>query len=236
VSSHHASLRQRVAGVIRRPRATFETVAREPQAADVLTIAFLVTAAALGLLLETETGRFALIDQWERTAVAFGQTIGDAEYEAMEAMSESGLVYAAVTSLLSGPVLAIVVAIIGFALFRALHWGNTTYRQLLAIVAHANVILALRHLIVAPTTYIRESLASPLTLALFFPMLHEASLVARCLAIIDLFVVWWIVVLALGMSVLSGRSARCITASLIGIYGLLALLLAAAMALTGGTV
>ena len=39
-------------------------------------------------------------------------------------------------------------------------------------------------------------------------MLDEASPVARFLGVVDLFVVWWIVVLAIGMSVLYRRPTR----------------------------
>jgi hypothetical protein len=65
-------------------------------------------------------------------------------------------------------------------------------------------------------------------------MLDEASPFARFLAAIDLFVVWWIIVIAIGMSVLYGRSTRRLAMIFIGIYALLAATLALAMALTGG--
>ena len=93
----------------------------------------------------------------------------------------------------------------------------------------------LRQVIATPVDYVRESIASPTTLVQFFSMLDEASPVARFLGVIDLFVVWWIVVLAVGVSVLYQRSTRSLALAFTGAYVALALLAALAMAVCGGT-
>jgi hypothetical protein len=81
----------------------------------------------------------------------------------------------------------------------------------------------------------RESVASPTTLVQLFSMLNEASPLARFLGIIDLFVIWWIVVLAVGLSVLYQRSSRSLVLAFTSAYVALALLAALAMAVSGGT-
>ena len=63
------SLSTRMLGVIHAPRATFESLAAHPRWGDVLVLTFLVTALSSAFLFETETGRLALLDQWERTRV-----------------------------------------------------------------------------------------------------------------------------------------------------------------------
>ena len=78
-------------------------------------------------------------------------------------------------------------------------------------------------------------MASPTTATAFFPMLDEASPAARFLGVIDLFVVWWIILLATGVSLLYGRRQRTLTFAFIGTYVVLALLLVVVMAVTGGT-
>ena len=103
------------------------------------------------------------------------------------------------------------------------------------MVAHAGVILAVRQAIAAPVNYARETLASPTTATLFFTMLDEASPVARFFGVIDLFVLWWIGVIAVGMSVLLRRPARPLAIVFVGAYITLALMLAIVMAVTGGT-
>lgn len=229
------SLPARVIGVIRSPRATLEAVAAEPRWGAMLACTFIVTTISGALLLSTEVGQLALVDQWERTAVAFGQPVDDAQYAAMvEASRSGGIAYAVVSSLLSGPVLACALAAVLFVVIRR---SSTvvSYRQVLAVMAHAGVILAARQVIAAPVNYARETLASPTTATLFLTMLDEASPVARFFGIIDLFVLWWIGVLAVGVSVLSRRPARTPAIIFVGAYITLALILAIVMAVTGGT-
>ena len=229
------SLAARMLGVVRTPRATFEGLAANPRSADVLVVTFLVTALSSALLLETETGRLALLDQWERTALAFGQTVGDSEYTALVQASENGATYGVARSFASGPLLAVALSLGLMGLFRLFTGGGVTFRQVLAIVVHSGVILMLRHVIGAPIIYMRETLASPTTLTMFFTMLDEGSPPARFFGIVDLFLIWWIVVLAIGMSVLYRQPARRLAMAFMGTYVVLAGVLTIVMALTGGT-
>ena len=229
------SLTTRMLGVIYAPRATFESLAAAPRWGDVVVLTFLVTALSSAFLFETETGRLALLDQWERTALAFGQTIGDSEYAALTRASDNGTVYAIASAFANGPVLALTVTAILFALFRRFTSGGVRFRQVFAVVAHAGVILTLRQVIAAPVVYARETLASPATLNLFFATLDETSPPARFFGVVDLFVIWWIVVLAIGMSVLCRKPAHRLALSFMGAYVVLAAILTLAMRLTGGT-
>ena len=236
IGPHVDSLFARVFGVIRSPRATLAAVASAPRWAGVLALSFLISALSSAALLQTETGRLALVDQWERTAAAFGQNVDDQQYAALEEASANGPAYAAISAFVSGPLLAFGVAALLLAVFNGALGGAATYWQLLAITAHAGVILALRQAVAAPVNYARETLASPMTMTVFFSMLDEASPIARFFGIIDLFVVWWLTVMAIGLSVLYQRPARPVLVGLISAYIALALLLAMAMAVTGGTV
>jgi len=286
------SLLARALGIIHSPRATFQVVVQAPRWLGVVTLTFFITAGCAAVLLETEVGQLALLDQWERTASAFGQTIDDNRYAAMDDASQHGSAYAALSALIMGPVLTVGLAGLVFASFRASpvagrvagrvaerpdkpvlvgrsvftdrpdepvlvgrsvptdrpdqtvlagrsaradRPGAVTYRQVLAVAAHAGIILALRQVIAAPITYARETLANPMTLGMFLGMLDEASLPARFFGIIDLFVIWWIVVLAIGLSVLYPRSAPRLTVAFVGAYVTLAVVLAVVMAVTGGT-
>jgi hypothetical protein len=203
----------------------------------VLVLTFLVTALSSALLFETETGRLALLDQWERTALAFGQPVGDSEYAALSRASDNGAIYAIASAFASGPLLAVALTGIMFTLLRWLPGtrDGVRFQQVLAVVAHAGVILVLRQVIAAPVVYARETLASPTTLNLFFASLDESSPVARFSGVLDLFVIWWIAVLAIGMSVLCRKPAPTLALSFMGAYLAMAGILTLAMALTGGT-
>jgi hypothetical protein len=212
-----------------------EAVAAQPRWAGVLALTFIVSTVCGALLLATEVGQLALVDQWERTAIAFGQEVDDEQYAAMLEASRNGIAYAALTSFISGPVVVWITAALLFMVFGAIAGRVATFRQVLAVVAHASVILAARQVVAAPVNYARETLASPTTTTIFFTMLDEASPMARFFGVIDLFVVWWIAVIAVGLSVLYRRRARSIALGLVGVYVALALVLAVVMAITGGT-
>ena len=146
----------RVHGVIRSPRATFEAVARAPRWFGVITFTVLVTTGCSAILLRTEVGQLALLDRWERTASAFGRDIDDIQYAAMEDATQHGVAYAVVSSLVGGPLLSVGLSVAFFVAFRASRVAErpdqpvlagrsafadrpvaVTYRQLLAVVAHA---------------------------------------------------------------------------------------------------
>ena len=230
------ALPARVFGVLRSPRATLTAVASAPRWLGVMVLTLLISSLSGAAFLQTETGRLALVDQWERTAAAFGQNVDDRQYAALEEASANGPAYAAISALVSGPLLAFGLAALLLAVFNGALGGAATYSQLLAITAHAGVILALRQVVAAPVNYARETLASPMTMTIFFPMLDEASPIARFFGVIDLFVVWWLTVLAIGLSVLYRRRALPLLVGLVAAYIVLALLLVVAMAVTGGTV
>lgn len=227
----------RLIGVVTSPRSTFASLAVKPRWADVLVVTFLITLGCNVAFLATDVGRRALVDQWERTELAFGGTVDDVRYAALEERSRMSVPYGAATAFLAGPVLTVGVSAVLLAVFNGVVHGAATFSQVLAVVAHAGVILALRQLVATPLNFRHETLANPTTAGIFFvSMFDEASPPARFLGLLDLFVIWWIVALALGMAVLYRRSARPILMSFIGAYLAFAAVLASVMALTGGSV
>jgi hypothetical protein len=230
------ALPARVVGVLRSPRALFISVIERPRWVAMMLFTWLVTAACGAALLETGVGRQALVDQWERSALAFGREVSDDRYAEFVALSEYGAAYAVLTAVAAGPALTCVLAGAIVGVFSVALGGGGTYKQVLAIVAHGGVILALRQLVSAPFSYARETLASPTTLGQLLPIFDEASLPARFFGAIDLFVVWWVIVLAIGVALLYRRSVRSTAFVFMGAYVGFAGLLAMAMAVSGGTV
>ncbi len=58
-------------------------------------------------------------------------------------------------------------------------------------------------------------------------MLDESSFLAKFLGTIDLFIVWWVVVLSIGLAVLFKRKTGPIAAGLFIVYGVIAVIVAA---------
>jgi hypothetical protein len=225
---------KRVTGVIRRPRATLADVATTPRWAVFLVAITLAAAAASAALMSTEVGRQALVDQWERTALAFGQAVDDTRYAQFQAMSARGPVYGVLSALLNVPVMVGAAAVLMHVAFGR-GGAGVPFAAALAVAAHTGVILALRLIVGAPVAYVRETTASATSLGVWFPALDEAAPLARLLGLLDLFALWWLVTLAIGVSVLYRRRAGPVAAWFIGIYAGLAAMLALAMAAFGGT-
>jgi len=220
------SVSARIFGVLRSPRRTLQEVASHPRWAPLLVTLTLVTAAAGASVSATDVGQLALVDQWERTALAFGQAVDDSRYADLMAWSRLGPAVAAGNALLAGPGLALVVSLLVFVWLR----GRASYKQVLAVVVHAGVVLAVGRLVAAPLVYARETTSSATTVGAWFSSLDEASPAARFLGAIDLFTLWWAVVLGIGVAVLSGRRARTCAVWIVSVYVGLALVAAAVMA------
>jgi hypothetical protein len=233
-SPDNLSVVSRIAGIIRRPRSTFAAVGAAPRWAGLLALLVAVSFAVSAAFFSTEVGRQALVDQWERTALAFGRPVDDARYAEFHEVSARGGAYAALTTLVSGPLAAIGLSAAVFGIFTAARGGRASFRQVLAVVVHAQVILVLGQLVAAPVNYGRESMASPTTLGRFFRILDEGSALARFFGLIDVFVLWWLVVLAIGIAVLYRLPARTVAAASIGVYLAVALVLVGTMAMLGG--
>ena len=187
--------------------------------------------------MSTEVGRLALLDQWERTGLAFGGRVDDAQYDRLRWWSERAApAYGVGLAVLRGPGLSLALAGALSLVFRAGPSGEPdgamrpSFRSVLAVVVHASAVLTLRDLLAAPATYVRESMTSLGTLGLWLPSADAASPAARMLGALDLLVVWWLVVLAIGVGLLYRRPARRLAFTFVGLYVGLALALTAATA------
>lgn len=229
-SPDNPTLLARLTGVIARPGRTFQVVIARPRWVALMATLTLVSFVPSAIVLATDVGQQALVDQWERTSVAFGWAVDDAEYATMQDVSRRySIAYAAAAAVARGPVVACVIAAAVYAIGTASR-PRVRFSQVLAVVVHAGAILALRDVVAAPLNYVRESVASPVTALALTGIVDEASPVARLLSMIDLFIVWWVAVLAIGFAALYGRRARTVGLWLFGAYIGLAALLAVAMA------
>ena len=222
-----ASLPARLIGVIFSPRATYASVAAFPRWFGVLAFVTLVGAAGVYTLMSTEVGRQAALDQQVKTMEGFGMKIDDAAYERLE----NGMKYAPYTGAVGQlVVLSIVAALLAgilLGVFNALLGGDANYRQVLAIVTHSGVIISLAQLFGLPLAYVRETLSSATNLAVFTPFLDENSFLARFLGSIDLFQIWWVVSLSIGLGVLYKRRTGPIATTILIVYAAIALVIAA---------
>jgi hypothetical protein len=222
------SLIARLSGVLLGPRQAYGDVAARPRWLGALAVVLAIMATCSIVFFSTEIGRQALFDQQIRTIESFGIKMPEAAYQRMEeGMSRPSMPYfSAAGQIVFVPILMLVIAGIVIAVFNAILGGDATFKQAFAVVAHSGVIIAVQQLFVYPLDYARESLSSATSLAVFLPFLDETTFPARLLAGIDLFLIWWMVNLAIGLGVLYKRRTRPIAVGILGVYLAIALVIA----------
>jgi hypothetical protein len=110
------------------------------------------------------------------------------------------------------------------------------YVVALAIAVHASVILAAQQVVATPLHYVRESLTSPTNIAGLLPMLEEGSWPARLLGSVDVFGLWWIWVLSVGLAAATGIPSRRVLWKLLIAYVGIAAVVATVFAVFGRSV
>jgi hypothetical protein len=101
-------------------------------------------------------------------------------------------------------------------------------------VVHSAILLSLQALFIFPIMYLKQSMDSPTSLTVFTPFLDEESFLARFLGVFDLFRLWWVANLSIGISVLYKQRLGPIFTSLLAVYVVIALLWATAAAILSG--
>jgi Yip1 domain len=225
----------RFIGIITAPKATFESVVASPKWLGMLVLTTLISAGGAALPMTTEGGRDALLDQQVRTMEGFGMQVNDQTYEQLRKRNAIAPYTTAGSIIVMSPIITAVIAGILFAIFNAAMGGNATFKQVYAVVVHAGVIQALGQLFTGPLNFFRQSMTSATSLAVLLPMLPDGSFAARLAGMIDLFLVWWVVALSIGLAVLFRRRTQPIAISLFAVYAVIALGAAAIMSRLGGT-
>jgi hypothetical protein len=208
----------RVIGVFVSPRATYAHVAARPRWFGALALSTVVVAGGFFIFLSTEVGRQAVLDQQEQFLESFGVKMSDAQQAQMESRVDYARYTTAAGQLIGIPLVAVIIAGIMLGVFNALLGGDATFKQVFAIVAHSTLITALQQVFALPLDYVRETMSSPTSLGVFAPFLEENSFLARLLGAIDLFQIWGIVSLAIGLGVLYKRRTAPITTTMFIVY------------------
>jgi hypothetical protein len=232
-SARRPGLMARATGVIFSPRPTFEHIVEDPRWLGALAVIVILMGATSFLFMSTEVGREAVLAKQLDSMEAFGVQI-TAE---LEAEMERGLERAQYFSMFNGlfwVVIMLVAAGILFAVFNGVLGGNATFRQVFAVTVFSSFVTVLQQLFTMPIAYARGSLDSATNLSVFLPMLDDSSFVARLLGAIDVFWIWWLTVLAIGVAVLYRRRTQPILTTFLVLYGVIALAIAVFQAVRAG--
>ena len=224
----------RAVGVLLSPRATYAEVAARPRSLGALGLFLAISIAASFTFMSTQVGKDALLDQQIRTMESFGRQVPDAMYDRMEAMLQYAPYFSAAYIVVFFPLATLVVSGIVIAVFNAALGGAATFRQVYAVVAHSLMVIGLQQMFVYPLDYMKQSLSSPTNLAVFLPFLDDATFAARLFGSIDLFLIWWMVNLSIGVAVLYKKRTAPIGTALLVVYGVIAVIVATVRTVLSG--
>lgn len=204
-----------------------------PQVLATWLVLLAVWAAVGAGLLSTAVGRQALVDERVRLAETLGSQIDDAAYARLLAAPPTWVYFVSGGRLpLAPPVTLAVAAGLWLWLRRT---TPVTPVQCLGTSVHATAALVVQQVVATPVHLLRESLTSPFNLAALLPLFDEGSAAARILGTVDVFGLWWVMLLAMGCAALAGGRARTFIGPLAGAYAGVAVAAAGAVLLTGGS-
>ena len=221
----------RFIGILTSPKDTFRSVVSHPKWFGMLAVTTLIVAIGTTVPLLTEGGRQSLLDQQVQMVERFGATINDATYAQMQQRLQYAAPQQLISVAISIPIVVLVLSGILFGIF-AITGGQATFKQMLSVCAHAGVIFAASLLFLGPLNYFRESMSGSTNLGVL-NLVSETSFVGRLLGLIDLFWIWWLIVLSIGLGVLYKRRTQPIAFVLFGVYGVGILLIATVMSMFG---
>ena len=223
---------RRVTGVLVHPRATMAEVVRHPVFITTWVVVLLAVVVCGGLLLSTQVGQQALVDERVRVTEALGGRIDDAAYARLEAAPPVSIYLTSGGRLLLMPPVTLLVAA-GLVVLGRIDGVRLTYVTALAIAVHATVVLALQQIVATPLHYIAESLTSPTNLAGILRLFDEGTLAARLFGTIDVFGLWWLWLMSVGLAAAAGKPARRYLWRLLAVYVGVAAIVAAVFAVLG---
>jgi hypothetical protein len=207
-------------------------VLRRPVFITTWIVVVLAVTVCGGLLLSTPVGQQALVDERVRVTEALGGRVDDAEYARLQANPPYSVYLTSGGRLLVTPPMTLLVAA-GLLLLCRIDGVSVSYIGALAIAVHASVVLALQQVVATPLHFIAESLTSPTTVAGLLRVFDEGTLPARLFGTIDVFGLWWMWLLAVGLAAATRRPARRYVWRLLAVYVGVAAIVAAMFAILG---
>jgi hypothetical protein len=224
----------RIIGVITSPGETFKSVVAHPKWLGVLAITMVLSAIFATLPMTTPGGQQAAIDSQVKTMESFGMQISDAAYSQMQQGAARMPYTTGISVLIIGPIMTVILSAILFGIF-AITGGGATFKQVFTVYVHSGIIMTVGGIFGGTINYFRESMTSATNLNALLPMLEEGTFAARLAGFVDLFVIWWLIVLAIGLGVAYRKRTQTAAIILFSIYAVIALGVAGVMSMVGGS-
>jgi hypothetical protein len=220
------SLAQRFFGVLTSPKSTFESVVSFPRWFGIFAITVALSIVTSTAFFWSEVGQSAFIEQMKASNPAMP------DQQAQMAVTVTKYV-----TPIAGPIFALLflLAIAGILMgVFAITGGSASFKQVLAVVAHAGVVSTLAQVVIMIANYFRGSMVSITSLQGLGQAFAEHGFMAGFLGAIDVWWFWYLLILAIGLGVLYRRRTAPIFLSFTGLYLVIAIVIGAVKAAMAG--
>ncbi|MEI6246145.1 MAG: YIP1 family protein, partial [Acidobacteriota bacterium] len=176
----------------------------------------------------TERGRQAQLEFQVQQMERFGVTVTDEMYTAMEKQSQKQAAYAPFIAIVGTfvifPIIVLIVSGILYAVFNAIMGGTAEFKQVMAVVSHAWMVPTLGAIFGGIMNFVKGVVSTSVAnLGMLLPMLKEGSFIANLAGAVDLFQIWFIITLSIGLGVLYKRKTSGIATGLFVVYAIIAI-------------
>lgn len=218
----------RAIGIITSPKATFERVVQAPRAIGMLALVALLTGVGASAFSFTEKGRQAQLDYQVQQMERFGVTVTDEMYANMEKQSQKQAPYAPYLAIVGTfiifPIIVLIVSGVFYAVFNAIMGGTAEFKQVMAVTSHAWVVPTLGAIFASIMNFARGSISNSVAnLGVLLPFLKEGSFAANLAGSVDLFSIWFVTTLSIGLGVLYKRKTSSVATGLFIVYAIIAI-------------
>ncbi len=215
----------RAIGMLVAPTETYRAVIRFPRPVTILLLVCLALGLGAAAPQFTARGRQATVDMQVQQMERFtGQPVSPEQYARMEQQAASVGPYMTLAGIfVFVPVVTLIFTGLYWAGFNAFLGGTATFKQVLGIVTHAQVINGAGALQSAPIHYVQTAPTpgGPFSLAALAPMFEPDGFVASFLGMLTVFQIWSVIVTALGLALLYQRKTRNVALALLALHVLI---------------
>lgn len=198
----------RALGVITAPTQTFKRIVSVPRPVGILFLVCLVMGAAVAGPQFTEAGRRAALDMQVQQIERFtGQPASPEMYTQLEAGAGRAGYTTFISMFVFLPFFVVVMTAISWAIFNIVLGGNASFKEVLTVTSHAQVIGALGAVIGLPVQLMQGTFeqAGPFNFGALVPMLDATHPLRLFLSALSVFAIWQVIVNGLGLGVLYKR-------------------------------
>jgi hypothetical protein len=191
---------QRIMGVFFSPKKVFEYLREKPS--WLVPFMLICVIAVISNILVRD---FAIQEQIERVQMS-QQLTDEQKDQIVENMQKSATGGRAMVGTILTPVFILIMLIVVSALFlfsgNTIFGGQACFGQVLGMYAHAGLIAIPAAIVKIPIMLIKQSTKVQTSLAAVMPSGTEQSLLYRLLAKVDIFTIWELILVIIGISVI----------------------------------